>query len=74
MDGPLSIYLMNPDACDASPAHSIYMENGPIAYSQPVQFHLLIMDIRYFTNFVFHTSTDGLPDAVNVKPINKTAK
>ena len=83
MDEPQSIYLMNPNACNASPCSCQYiqfqqisflLENGPIAYSQPVQFHLLIMDIQYFMNYVFHTSTDGIPAAGDVKPINKTAK
>ena len=51
MDGPLSVYLVNSDACIAFPAASTILANlsftgeCPTAYSKPVQSHHLIMDI-----------------------------
>ena len=79
MDEPLSIYLVNPDACNASPAASPILANlsftvagewpnslfSTSAIPSSNHGHMMIL------YFVFHTSTDGLPAAGDVKPINK---
>ena len=77
MDGPLSIYVVNPDACNAPTAASSVSAdlsftgewtNIKQSYSQPAQIpsfnhgHMILY-------FISRTATDGLP-AGDIKSIN----
>ena len=81
MDEPLSIYLVNPDACIASPAASPIL--AKLSFTAAGQWPNSLFSTSAIPSFnhghmilyfVFHTSTDGLPAAGDVKPINKAAK